>query len=175
MDFNLADKSCWKPFFDQDVKPYPNKCSSLQETSLVYTKPNEEFAVDIEIEIIDKVKASIRASRRVATSFNNDIGRRLRNIIDDLEHRKFNGLDSPHSSQYFSSIENLCRGKAIFGFPLHFTYSDVPTILERVKLTCIYENKHPDVEFAVTVRVIPYASGVFSVWVFLCSLVPEYV
>jgi hypothetical protein len=62
----------------------------------------------------------------------------------------------------------------MFGFPLHFSLTSVSDILEEVKATDIHRCQHPEVEFSAAVRVFPYASNIFSVWIFLCSLVPEY-
>ena len=41
-------------------------------------------------------------------------------------------------------------------------------------MTNIGVSKHPDVEFAVTVKVFPYECGKLSVSVFTCTLSPDH-
>ena len=173
INLDLQDNKYWDSFFESscpDAKPPP----SIQETILYYSEPDDNLAAELELDIMEKVKTSIRSWRRIPSSFNNEISHRLRIIISDLEERKFNGLPPPSSSEYYAPLEGLHRGKNIFGFPIHTEFTGTSDILEEVKCTAIHESKHPDVEFSVAVRVFPYASNTFSVWIFLCTLVPEY-
>ena len=39
--------------------------------------------------------------------------------------------------------------------------------MEQIKLTEIHNNRNPNVEFSLSVRVFPYAGGVMSVWVYI--------
>ena len=174
MDFSLNDSLCWLPFHNQSLNSLPPSTpSSVQQMSLTYDEPNEEVALELEIDVYEKAKASIRALRRVPTSFNNDVSQRLRFVMTTYEERKFNGSDTiDNDANIFSSVNSLCQGKQVFGFPLHFGFSNVETILEDIKLTYIHENKHPDVEFFVSVKVFPYACGVYSVWVFVGTMIP---
>ena len=135
-DFSLHNRLCWLPFHDQSLNSLPPLAPSLvQQTSLTYDEPNEEVALELEIDIYEKVKASIRALRRVPTSFNNDVSQRLRFVMTTYEERKFNGrYTTDNNGNTFSSINNLCQGKQVFGFPLHFGFSNVETILEGIKL-----------------------------------------
>jgi len=180
MNFDLHDRKCWDSFFNFDAirNNTPHQplatCTSIQEPILQYREPNDHLAAELEVEIMEQVKTSIRSWRRIPSSFNNDISNRLRIIISDLEERKFNGMKAPPAADYFASLESLCRGKQIFGFPLHCGFSSVQEILDMVASTTIHESKHPDVEFGVAVKIFPYACNTFSVWVFVCSLVPDY-
>ena len=176
MDFDdLQDRKCWDSFFDsiQDIDS-DSLPSPIQEPMLEYREPNAHLAATLEEEILDKVKTSIRSWRKIPTGFNSDISAKLRIIITDLEERTLNGVTIPSASEYFIALESLCRGKKIFGFPLHFGYSSSQEILDAVSFSGIHENEHPDVEFSISVKVFPYPCNVFSVWVFLASLTPNY-
>ena len=182
MKFDLNDSSCWQNFFGPLANHTPLETftvppPSIQEATLYYEEPNDSLAAILESDIMENIKSSIRSWRRVpCSSFNNEISNRLRIIIDDLEYRKLNGMPPPLPSEYCTPLEGLLlsRGKHMFGFPLHFSFTSVSDILEEVKATDIHHCQHPEVEFSASVRVFPYASNIFSVWIFLCSLVPEY-
>jgi coiled-coil and C2 domain-containing protein 2A len=180
IDFDLQDNRCWDPFFaSPGLKPYDEEtlpAPSIQEPILDYKEPNDDLAAILESEILERVKSSIRSWRRIPSSFNNEISYRLRIIIDDLEERKLNGMPPPPSTEYYTPLEglSLSRGKKMFGFPLHSGFASVTDILDKLHSTAIHESQHPEVEFSAAVRVFPYACDVFSVWVFVCSLVSEY-
>ena len=73
----------------------------------------------------------------------------------------------------FESLEPFLKERSLSGVPLHFASPLVQDILERVERTALHHDKHPDIEFALFVRVFPYPNDTFSVWVFLCSSFPE--
>ena len=150
--------------------------SPIQDPDLQYTAPNESKAHELEVELLDQVKTSIRGWRRIPCTFNSDIGNRLRHFLEELEENKRNGKSQKNPRDYWSSLNGMhaCRDKNIFGFPLHFSFSNVKEILERVEMTGIHQSKHPDVEFATAVKIFPYECGVLSVWVFLCTLSPDH-
>lgn len=160
------------PFFDPKKNPFV-QLESVQEETLVYSKMNIEFSLQLEFDIKEKVKASIRSWRAVPSKFNDDISDRLEGILADLEFRKCNGSCYESSSYYFRTISDLCIDKEVFGFPLHFAFTNVDEITERVHLSAIHESKHPNVEFALSVKVFPYVSNLYSVWIFLCTIMPK--
>lgn len=140
----------------------------------MYTDPDYGKARELEVDLLDKVKVSIRGWRRSHCSFNADISSRLRHFLEELEESKQDGLTLKSSDEYLRSLIGMSRGKTIFGFPLHFGYTNVKDVLDRVEMTSIHQSKHPDAEFAAAVKVFPYECGVYSVWVFLCALSPDH-
>ena len=91
-----------------------------------------------------------------------------------MEENKSSGTPQKQSNEYTMSLSSVCRGQSLFGFPLHFGFSNVDEILEQIKMTSIHQSRHPDVEFAAAVKVFPYECGVLSVWVFICALCPDH-
>ena len=57
------------------------------------------------------------------------------------------------------------------GFPLHFGYSDLETIVEGVKGTGVHLCREHGTEFALAVLVEPYPASAMSVWVYVASIV----
>jgi coiled-coil and C2 domain-containing protein 2A len=158
------------PFFDPHRNPY-EQLKSVQESYLLYSDPNIQFALKIELDIKERIKAEIRAWRNTPTKFNTDISDRLGMILTDLEDRKCNGLQLESSANYLRTISDVCLDNEIFGFPLHFSFTNIEEIIDRIYMIAIHEAKHPQVEFAFAVKVFPYASNLNSVWVFLCTVV----
>ncbi len=135
------------------------------------------MAHELKIDLLDQIKTFVRGLRRSPISFNSDISSRLRHFLDELEENKRNGTPQKNSDEYLSSLSSCTsrRGKYnIFGFPLHFAFSNVKEILDRVEMTGIHQSKHPEAEFAAAVKIFAYECGVFSVWVFLCILSPDH-
>lgn len=173
MDFNVADSKCWHAFFGHGILNQERLPSPFQESSILYEEPNETFGAELEIEILDTLKTSIRSWRSIPSTFNNAISIRLSVILGDLEERKLNGLKVLPAAEYYKGVEGLCKGKRIVGFSLHFQFSSVKEIVEAIQSTSIHESKHPSVEFSVAVKVVAYASNLYSIWVFIASQIPD--
>ena len=58
----------------------------------------------------------------------------------------------------------------VYGVTLNFTYTDMESIEERLKATCVHETTSEDVLFLLAVHCEPFPGGVVSVWVFYGSL-----
>ncbi len=184
MDFDLHDDHCWQSFFASSSHLDQ---VSIQPPTLSYEEPNDALAAMLESELTDKIKSSVRSWRRTPSSFHSETSHRLRMLLDDLEERKRNGLPPPSSAEYYAPLEvslslsgimgtsTSSSAKKLFGFPLHVSrgFTNVDHVLETLKATAIHESRHPQVEFAAAARVFPYASRVFSVWVFVCTIVPD--
>jgi len=175
--FNFQDTRHWLPLIsinDHEFIPLPTTAD--QVSNLNYTAPNQVYSLDLETEIEETLRTSLRSWRRVPTIFNSNWSDSLHRILHDLEDRKFNGIIMPASSSgYFELTEKLCRqGKQVFGFALHFSYFTADEIMERIKSTAIHQSKHPDVEFSIAVKVFPYACNLFSVWVCIITEMPPH-
>ena len=172
INLNLRNSKMWCPFYFGRYT-YPEcPLPSIQESDLTYTAPNLQYAYELEDELFDELKASIRSWRRRPTSIRVDIGNRLSGILDILEQSRLEGK-RVLPCDYSVKLDTIIRGKSLFGFPLHFSSLDVSTIVQKVRETSVEKSKHPDVEFALATRVIPYYNNIFSVWVFVCSLSPQ--
>jgi hypothetical protein len=158
------------PFFHPRRNPYM-QLNSIQESYLNYSDPNIQFALKIELDIKERIKAEIRSWRNKPSKFNTDLSDRLGMILVDLEDRKCNGLQFESSANYLRTISDVCIEKQVFGFPLHFSFTSIDEIIDRIHLTAVHDAKHPQVEFALAVKVFPYVSSLNSVWVFLCTVI----
>lgn len=175
LDLSVNDKKKWKPYYNQYTRPKALLLSPVQEDALRYSASNPILAKELEIRILDKIKISIRSWRRTSCTFNTDIGNRLRQMLEEMEEHKLNGTTHPSSSDYRNNLlSTVCRGKAAFGFPLHFGFMNIQEIIDEIEATGIHQSKHPDGEFALAVKVFPYECDVMSVWVFLCHITPHH-
>ncbi len=174
LDFDFNDKRKWKSFHNQYSRPKLVLINPVQDSILEYSVPNPILAKELEIDILDKIKISIRSWRRTSCTFNSDVGNRLRQILEEMEEHKLNGTMHASSSDYRTSLSTACRGKVVFGFPLHFGFMNVQEIVDDVEMTGIHECKHPNGEFALAVKVFPYECCLMSVWVFVCHLTPDH-
>jgi len=172
LNFNLPNPRRWAPlFFDETAKFSTEAVMSIQEERLNYSPPNHGYAKRLQSDLKDSIKDSMRGWRRGATSFRSDIGVQLTLIVEKLEQTRLE--DRPPSSVDSNLPESITKMWTVFGFSLHFPFTNVEEILSRIESTEIHRNKNPQVEFGIGVRVFAYPSGLLSVWVFLCSLVPS--
>ena len=70
-----------------------------------------------------------------------------------------------------SRLKSLSLTRILHGVPLNLPFTDIRDISESVKATHVHENEDDKVRFALGVRVFPYPNGVYSVWVYVLSLV----
>ncbi|CAE8724958.1 unnamed protein product, partial [Polarella glacialis] len=59
------------------------------------------------------------------------------------------------------------KGRSVFGLPFNQPYTDYKRIWESVRDSHILELGGEGAEYAVKVRVFPYACGVLSIWIFV--------
>lgn len=172
LNFDLSNPRRWAPlFFDKTAKFSTEDLMSIQEEQLNYSPPNHGYAKGLQSELKDSIKDSMRGWRRCATSFRSDVGVQLTLIVEKLEQARLEGR--PTSSVESCLPESITKMRTAFGFSLHIPFTNVGEILSRIESTEIHRNKNPQVEFGIGVRVFAYPSGLLSVWVFLCSLVPS--
>jgi len=168
LSFDVDNENNWSCFASSSGKSW----SSIQVSSLQYSPPDYKLSGQLESELGKAVREAIFHWRGRKCIFRDDVSDRLVGILEELEDIQLNGT-RPNVG-YFTSISSLTKNREIFGFPLHFAYTNMGDILNRVENTEIHKSKHPQVEFAVSVRVFPYECNVMSVWVFLCSLSPVF-
>ncbi len=168
LSFDIHNTKKWSCFPSQAEKLF---LPSTQSSSIDFHPPDYKLAAQLESEIRNSLQESLSVWRGTPCSFRDDISNRLTGILEELEDIKLNGRDPKIG--YFTSISSsLTKNREMFGFPLHFPFTNIQDILHHVEKTEIHTSKHPQVEFAISVRVFPYESKVMSVWVFICTLSP---
>lgn len=132
-----------------------------------------------------------------STSFNHVIGEKLGQLLEKLEmfskcSRRHGGVQSvfPLRSsavppitreaieEQMNDIENDFRmvgrpGRTIFGVPFNEPYKDYSLIWDTVKQSRIVELGGDRADYALKVKVFPYASGVLSIWVFIAMAMDQ--
>ncbi len=172
LNFDLSNPRRWAPLFLEKTATFSrNVLMSIQEERLKYSPPNHGYAKGLQSELIDAIKDSMRGWRRGATSFRSDVGVKLTMMVEKLEQARLEGW--PTSPVDCNLPENITKMRTVFGFSLHFPFTNIGEILSRIESTEIHRNKNPQVEFGLGVRVFAYPSGLHSVWVFLCNIAPS--
>lgn len=171
MSFDLEDKRCWRPFFSPRFSRPKSAILSIEESELKYRSPDVNLSYELHAELTDSLKSAIRSWRRTTTCFNGDVSNRLDSVLEHLEKEKLNGITTV-SQKYEAALQAATKGRKIFGVDLHLPFTSVTDIIFSVESTCIHTCHHPDVEFALGVKIFVYCCQVLSVRVFVCSLYP---
>lgn len=169
LDFNLSISRKWAPLNLVDTNGERTLAlKPIQDEVLHYSLPNHGYAKELQDELKESIKTAVREWRRTTTSFRTDIVAKLSSILDKLEDSKISGK-RPDTS----GLDDLSKTRNVFGFPLHFAFTNIKDVLNQIKATEIHRNRNPNVEFSLAVRVFAYPGGLLSVWVFICSLIPK--
>lgn len=171
MSFDLKDKNCWRPFYSRRFPRPLSTMVSVQDSEIIYQAPDTNSSYELQVKLTESVKESIRQWRRISTCFNGDVGNRLNAILEHLECDKLQAV-APFSQKYKVMLESATKGRRIFGVDLHYPFTAVDDIISSVEAASVHMCRHPDVEFALGVRVFPYCCGIFSVRVFIVSIYP---
>eukprot|EP00931_Biecheleriopsis_adriatica_P026090 TRINITY_DN15896_c0_g1_i1.p1 TRINITY_DN15896_c0_g1~~TRINITY_DN15896_c0_g1_i1.p1 ORF type:complete len:1745 (+),score=308.47 TRINITY_DN15896_c0_g1_i1:250-5235(+) len=134
-----------------------------------------------------------------ATVFNHVIANRLGELLEQLEELESSRRSSSGSEAgpplrsrlearvtlksveaFMNEIESDFRmvgrrggRRSVFGMPFNKPFTDYRDIWDSVRQSRIMELGGDPAEFAVKVKVIPYASGILSVWVFVAVAIDE--
>ncbi|CAJ1420608.1 unnamed protein product [Effrenium voratum] len=131
-----------------------------------------------------------------STKFNHIIGDKLGQLLERLEmfsncSRLGTGLESSFPlrssaampvtrqaiEEQMQDFENDLRigrsGRSVFGVPFNEPYKDYSLIWDGVKQSRVLELGGDRADFALKVRVFPYACGVLSIWVFIAVAMGE--
>ena len=55
---------------------------------------------------------------------------------------------------------------------MNMPFTELDAVVSAVKMTNIHNVEHSRVQFVLSTLVVPYPNDVFSVWVYIVSLVP---
>lgn len=169
MDFKLNINTKWKSFYINEIITSQKNLPSIQDLTLIYSQPNTKMATSLELEIESGIKTMIRGSRRIPTSFNYELSKRLRNILENLEEKRLSGANISHSrDQTLHDITT--KGMNINGVSSHYPFTNINHVIEKARMTDVHKNMHPNIEFAIAVKVFPYVCNVFSVRLYICAL-----
>jgi len=171
-DFETNQKA-WRPLFTSKF-PKPENLPTVQERRLRYTKASQSMKNEVANLIIQTIKKDMRRwrSKKSHTAFNQDASNRLTELCESLENSKCG--KSFNRADHLQRLEPILRVKDMYGSPIQFGFTDVDTIIERIKSIGVHENAHPQVQFALGVFVKQYPCNVLSVWVYLAALTPRY-
>ncbi|XP_071836357.1 coiled-coil and C2 domain-containing protein 2A-like [Apostichopus japonicus] len=163
IDFDVSKTSNWKPLF---TKSFPNPgLSSIQPPELVYHETDAEFVAELQDKIEKKLRDCVMDWRtRHITRWNRYCTQIFRQILKKLEHNESTGHD------YSNDLQQVLESYSLCGFPLHMPYTDMKSVIERVRSTGVHLTESPDTEFALAVHIHPYPCNVLSVWVYIASL-----
>lgn len=166
LNFDIKNQKQWAPLLHKDL--FPQATMNIQEEVLRYSQPNYLYAKELQDDLKDSIKTAMREWRRTATTFRTDLVPKLTSILDKKEQAKLSGKDLSAIS-----LEVTSKTKNVFGFSLHFSFTNIEDIVNKIRTTSIHNNRNPSVEFTLVVRAFPYPGGVMSVWVYICALVPK--
>ena len=74
--------------------------------------------------------------------------------------------------EHTAALTRLASRYSAYGFPLHCTFTDLEAIIAAVRATGVHRIEDEAAPFAVACAVLPYANGLFSVWVYVVALLP---
>jgi len=152
------------------------------------------FQLQLEQDIIDHragLKGTIVKDSR-STKFNHVIADRLGQLLEGLETLANSARRSGYESSFplkshatppvtleaieaqMHEIENDFRrmgrpGRSVFGLPFNEPYKDYSLIWDAIYQSRILELGGDQADYALKVRIFPYAAGVLSIWVFIAA------
>ncbi|XP_035773718.1 coiled-coil and C2 domain-containing protein 2A-like [Anopheles albimanus] len=157
----------WRALFNRFNEP-PTGC--IQEVAFQFQEalPVRDLQRTIERKLMRKISAW-RSHRK--TVWNRYINEQLRGTLISLEQDTC--LEADTDRYAAEEFGQMFVSYKINGFPINMPYTNLSSIVAQVKGTGIHLNSEADVEFALGVHLKPYPCNVYSVWVFLMSLVPR--
>uniref|UniRef100_A0A182NBZ2 C2 domain-containing protein n=1 Tax=Anopheles dirus TaxID=7168 RepID=A0A182NBZ2_9DIPT len=156
----------WRALFSRFHEP-PVGCVQVDSFPFREALPAQELQRAIERKLMRKI-ASWRTHRK--TVWNRFISDHLRSTLICLER---DTCMETGTESYADNFNQMFVSYKVHGFPINLPYNNLSTIVANVKGTGIHLNSEATVEFALGVYVKDYPCNVYSVWIFLMSLVPR--
>jgi len=197
-EYDLENKKHWKPFFNKS-----NRNRYLADESdgiltiqgkLLYPQGEALNLAYLEDDIKNFISRKF-ADERINhyTRWNHSCSDILRETMRELETLKretccppvssfknlpFKGEGKPtKTSDIFDeltqNLNEVVRGKKIYGFPINTTFTNLDALWEEVKNTGMHEIVGSNVEFVMSVFVFAYPCNVISVWIYMMSLTSD--
>lgn len=172
IEYDLRNRREWKPFFHEKFPPENKWVTTVNDAKLKYEPTDDSFVRFLEAEVSDRLQREIRRwrSNKSFTRFHKPIGRKLRQLLEQLEKYKC-GDEAFSEANHLTALKNELMTHQMFGFPLNLTFTDMDSIVQLVKNTQIHNNEHEHVQFALAVYVKKYVNSICSVWIYVASIV----
>ncbi|KAM4708010.1 coiled-coil and C2 domain-containing protein 2A [Discoglossus pictus] len=166
LSFDTSRPKMWKPFFSRS---YPNPgLSSVQPEELIYQRSDKAAAAELQDRIEKMLKEKIMEWRpRHPTRWNRYCTSTLRHFLPLLEQNQGKDVEEDHRAE----LQRQLGDYRFSGFPIHMAFSEVRPLIEAVYSTGVHNSEVPNVEFALAVYVHPYPKSIFSVWIYVASLI----
>ncbi|KAM3938645.1 coiled-coil and C2 domain-containing protein 2A isoform 2-T2 [Leptodactylus fuscus] len=166
ISFDTSRPKMWKPFFSRS---YPNPgLSSVQPEELIYQRSDKTAAMELQDRIEKLLKEKIMEWRpRHPTRWNRYCTSTLRHFLPLLEQNQGKDVEEDHRAE----LQRQLGDYRFSGFPINMAFSDVRPLIEAVYSTGVHNNEVPNVEFALAVYVHPYPKSIYSVWIYVASLI----
>ncbi|XP_044152706.1 coiled-coil and C2 domain-containing protein 2A [Bufo gargarizans] len=166
ISFDTSRPKLWKPFFSRS---YPNPgLPSVQPDELIYQRTDKTAAMELQDRIEKLLKEKIMEWRpRHPTRWNRYCTSTLRHFLPLLEQNQGKDVEEDHRAE----LQRQLGDYRFSGFPINMAFSDVRPLIEAVYSTGVHNNEVPNVEFALAVYVHPYPKNVYSVWIYVASLI----
>ncbi|XP_069833527.1 coiled-coil and C2 domain-containing protein 2A [Dendropsophus ebraccatus] len=166
ISFDTSRPKSWKPFFSRS-NPNPG-LSSVQPEELIYQRADKTAATELQDRIEKLLKEKIMEWRpRHPTRWNRYCTSTLRNFLPLLEQNQGKDVEEDHRAELLRQLGDY----RFSGFPINMAFSDVRPLIEAVYSTGVHNNEVPNVEFALAVYVHPYPKSIYSVWIYVASLI----
>ena len=130
MSFDFDNKTQWRPFF---TPRFPRKqLASVQATKLKFRKNDPKYAENLRMDIHETLKVEFRSwrLRRRLTRIHNPISKQLQTALESLEQQRLEGVAGASNEEHLRGLERVTATYEIHGFPLHFAYTDVDSIVQ---------------------------------------------
>lgn len=161
------------------------------QKSLEYEAPSEEFRMRLEEKISQYIGNKIEEHRYKAvtpftTTWNKNLSREIKHqLLLSFENFKYvmrpaygqgtdNHLKKKKAEQQLrfitDTILSKTQGKEIYGFPLNVPFISIDQVWDEVRSTEIHNILHEDIQYVLSVAIVPYPNYVLSVWVYVAVL-----
>ncbi|KAM8939268.1 coiled-coil and C2 domain-containing protein 2A [Pelodytes ibericus] len=166
VSFDTSRQKLWKPFFSRS---YPNAgLSSVQPEELIYQRTDKMAAAELQDRIEKILKEKIMDWRpRHPTRWNRYCTSTLRHFLPLLEQNQGKDVEEDHQAE----LQKQLGDYRLSGFPIHMAFSEVTPLIEAVHSTGVHNSEVSNVEFALAVYIHPYPNSVYSVWMYVASLI----
>ncbi|XP_075050779.1 coiled-coil and C2 domain-containing protein 2A isoform X2 [Mixophyes fleayi] len=166
VNFDTGRLKQWKPFFSRSY-PSPG-LSSMQPEEVIYQFTDKTAAMELQDRIEKLLKEKIMEWRpRHPTRWNRYCTSTLRHFLPLLEQNRGKEVEEDHRAE----LQRQLGDYRFSGFPINMAFSEVRPLIEAVYSTGVHNNEVPNVEFALAVYVHPYPKSIYSVWIYIASLI----
>uniref|UniRef100_A0A8C5LMA0 Coiled-coil and C2 domain containing 2A n=1 Tax=Leptobrachium leishanense TaxID=445787 RepID=A0A8C5LMA0_9ANUR len=166
VSFDTSRPKLWKPFFSRRF-PHPG-LSSVQPDELTYERADKVAASELQNRIEKILKEKIMEWRpRHPTRWNRYCTSTLRQFLPLMEQNQGKDVEEDHRTE----LQRQLGDYRFSGFPIHMAFSEVTPLIEAVYSTGVHNSEVSNVEYALAVFVHPYPNNIYSVWVYVASLI----